>query len=57
MFSGGSKGKIGKKRVNFEIDKTIKRIAVRTLTLSVTCTSGSCVEIKIELNFYFHTSL
>ena len=27
------------------------------LTLNVPCISGSCVEIKIKLNFYFHTYL
>ena len=27
------------------------------LTLNVPCISKSCVEIKIKLNFYFHTSL
>ena len=28
-----------------------------TLTLPVPCISESCIEIKINLNFYFHTSL
>ena len=28
-----------------------------TLTLFVLCISESCVEIKIKLSFYFHTSL
>ena len=27
------------------------------LTLNVPCISESCIEIKIKLNFYFHTSL
>ena len=27
------------------------------LTLPVLCISESCIEIKIKLNFYFHTSL
>ena len=27
------------------------------LTLPVPCISGSCTEIKMKLNFYFHTSL
>ena len=27
------------------------------LTFSVPCNSESCIEIKIKLNFYFHTSL
>ena len=27
------------------------------LTLKDPSISGSCIEIKIELNFYFHTSL
>ena len=27
------------------------------LTLKDTCISESCIELKIELNFYFHTSL
>ena len=27
------------------------------LTRPVPCTSESCIEIKIKLNFYFHTSL
>ena len=27
------------------------------LTLNVRCISESCIEIKIKLNFYFHTSL
>ena len=29
----------------------------RSLTLKDTFISESCIEIKIELNFYFHTSL
>ena len=27
------------------------------LTFPVSCTSESCIEIKIKWNFYFHTSL
>ena len=27
------------------------------LTLNVPCISESCMEIKVKLNFYFHTSL
>ena len=27
------------------------------LTLPAPCISGSCIKIKINLNFYFHTSL
>ena len=27
------------------------------LTLNVPCISESCIEMKIKLNFYFHTSL
>ena len=27
------------------------------LTLNVSCISESCIDIKIKLNFYFHTSL
>ena len=30
---------------------------VSELTLKDLCISESCIEIKIELNFYFHTSL
>ena len=30
--------------------------AARILTLNVTCISESCIEIKIKVNFYFHTS-
>ena len=31
--------------------------SVRASTLTVPCISESCVEIKIKLNFHFHTSL
>ena len=27
------------------------------LTLNVLCIFGSCIEMKIKLNFYFHTSV
>ena len=32
-------------------------LALETLTLNVMCISESCIEMKINLNFYFHTSL
>ena len=30
---------------------------LKTVTLNVPCISESCIEIKINLNFYFHTPL
>ena len=35
----------------------IKKFIHYTLTLPVLCISESCTEIKINLNFYFYTSL
>ena len=37
--------------------KQLLKINIRILTLPVLCISESCIEIKIKLNFYFHTSL
>ena len=31
--------------------------SISILTLNDLCISESCIEIKIKLNFYFHTSL
>ena len=35
----------------------IKKFIHYKLTLPVLCISESCIEIKINLNFYFYTSL
>ena len=32
-------------------------VTIQFLTLKGLCISESCIEIKIKLNFYFHTSL
>ena len=39
---------------SFSILET-KRFALTTLTFNVPCISEYCIEIKIELSFYFHT--
>ena len=35
----------------------MKEVAKILLTLPAPCISESCIKIKINLNFYFHTSL
>ena len=47
---------------SFELDdvsdlKIIAKLVLKLLTLKDPFISESCIEIKIELNFYFHTSL
>ena len=39
------------------LESYVRRKEIHFLTLNVPCISESCVEIKIKLNFYFHTSL
>ena len=34
-----------------------KQMILENVTLPFSCISESCIEIKIKLNFYFHTSL
>ena len=46
----------------FELDdvsdlKIIDKLVLKFLTLKDPFISERCIEIKIELNFYFHTSL
>ena len=37
---------------------SVKQLYLMTyLTLPLPCISESCIEMKIKLNFYFHTSL
>ena len=40
-----------------DLDKTLQSSMVPLLTLNIPCISESCVEIKIKLNFCFHTFL
>ena len=47
------------KRHNYleDMAATYSRLTKRPFTLPTPCISESCIEIKINLNFYFHTSL
>ena len=42
---------------NLTVKFAFNRFAIRNLTLIDLFISESCIEINIELNFYFHTSL
>ena len=42
--------------VEYIVHEVINRSSLNLLTLPVSCISESCTEVKIKLNFYFHTS-
>ena len=53
----GQKCTTARKLLSF-IEKIINaRNLILPLTLNATCISESCIEIKINFDFYFHTSL
>ena len=51
---------LNKRTVNkghLKTKSSVKSNASKYITLPVPCISENCIEIKIKLNFYYHTSL